>query len=171
MVIFFAGMFLSCDEDVVTPAVAQLTHDPSKPCSYCGVWTVTNSFSSSTISPGTYTLELSADNSVAHPGNDGAVFNILNTGTTDISITINDALHGNGIYTLKPGVGVSCSDLYNPNDNSSKCYMGPAKIAVRISISNPTASIGKVKVAAIANSFSCVEGNSYSRVWDLNVNP
>jgi hypothetical protein len=169
---FLLIIIFACDEELIIPVSAQPYYDPSKVCSYCALWTISNTFPSSTITPGTYTINLTTSNENSHPWDDGFLLTLWNTGSSTITVTVSGAYKGNGIYELKPNDGVTVSEVFypgSPNEKLYPCYAAALPVMdIRLNITN-SGGQGSMTVSVLGSSMSC-NATLSSRQWDLTIN-
>lgn len=162
----------SCEEEIIAPASAQPYYDPNKVCSYCTLWSISNTFPSNSISSGTYNIQLTTSNENSHPWDDGFMVTIWNTGNTSITVSVSGAFNGNGIHELKPSGGVTVSEVFyhgSPNEKLYPCYAAAApSMEIRLNITN-TGGPGSMTVSVLGSSMSC-NATLSSRQWDLTIN-
>jgi hypothetical protein len=169
--IFLLALF-ACSEEIVAPASAQPYYDKDKPCAYCGLWSISNTFPSASITSGTYNIQLSIPNEYSRPWDDGFIVTIWNTGNSTITVTASGAFNGNGIHELKPNGGVTIGEVFYsrpPNEKQYPCYAAASpSMDIRLNISN-TGGPGSLTVSVLGSSMSC-NATLSSRQWDLTIN-
>lgn len=165
-------LMFACDGELIVPAEAQVYYDPNKVCSYCTMWSISNTFPSSAITPGTYTIQLTTSNENSHPWDDGFLVTVWNTGNSTITVNVSGAFQGNGSHELKPSDGVTVSDVFypgSPNEKLYPCYTsGAPSMVIRLNITN-NGGPGSLTVSVLGSSMSC-NANLSSRKWDLTIN-
>lgn len=169
--IFLLTLF-ACDKDLITPVSAQPYYDKDKPCAYCGLWSISNTFPSTAITSGTYNIQLTISNEYSRPWDDGFIVTIWNTGSSTITVIVSGAFNGNGIHELKPHGGVTVSEVFYsrpPNEKLYPCYAAASpSMDIRLNITN-TGGPGSMTVSVLGSSMSC-NATLSSRKWDLNIN-
>ena len=173
----FVLVVLSCDDEItVVPVSAQARpyYDKDKICAYCGSWNINEPFPSSSISSGTYRIELTKSNEYAYPWDDGFIVTVWNTGSTPVTIIVSGTYNGNGIHELKPGDGVTFAELFFydflPNEKVFECYTSTSPYmdaVMKILTSTGTASIS---VSVGHGQKSCASIPEGGKRWDLIVN-
>lgn len=150
---------------------AQPTPNPAKPCLNCGIWKANNPFPGSTIAAGTYTLEMIADDiNASYPGDNAITINVENMSDAEVSVTFSDALNGNGIFTVKKNMIVSCNDLFHPT-NANCVYTPTPRIGARMNLSNYSSTPATLKISISMSSTSCIEGFSPGKSWIITLSP